>query len=86
MKRAPVVVAALLIVPAFSSEDAVERVIDGISESGRVHGFGVSSSERLRPTALLAPGDPPLLRFRYLDGKRRHRFGDLNLVLDDAGH
>lgn len=48
--------------------------------------IGRTSSERLAPDIRLAPGDPPILRFRYLDGKRRHRFGDLNLVMDDAGH
>lgn len=86
MMRFPILAAALLIVPAFSGEDTVERIVERIALSGRVETVAVSSSERLRPTALLAPGDPPLLRFRYLDGKRRHRFGDLNLVLDDAGH
>lgn len=80
MKRALAVI--LLAVPAFSSEAALDRIL----QSGRVQMFGVSSSERLRPAARLAPGDPPLLRFRYLDGKRRHRFGDLDLVMDDAGH
>jgi hypothetical protein len=27
-----------------------------------------------------------LLAFRYFEGKDRHRFGQLDLVLDDAGH
>lgn len=77
-----VAVILLLAAPAFSDEAALERIL----ASGRVQTLGLSSSERLRPAARLAPGDPPLLRFRYLDGKRRHRFGDLNLVMDDAGH
>lgn len=34
----------------------------------------------------IAPGTPPMLAFRYLDGRRRGRFGGLDLVLDDAGH
>jgi hypothetical protein len=34
----------------------------------------------------IAPGAPPMLTFRYLDGRRRGRFGGLDLVLDDAGH
>lgn len=37
-------------------------------------------------TLRLAPGMPPLLAFRELDGRRRGRFGGLDLVLDDAGH
>ena len=72
----------LLAVPALSNEEALERIL----ASGRMQTLGVTSSERLAGTAQLAPGDPPLLRFRYLDGKRRHRFGDLDLVMDDAGH
>ena len=54
--------------------------------TARVLAIGQTSSERLRPEARLAPGKPPTLAFRYLDGKRRHRFGDLEPVLDDAGH
>ncbi len=71
---------------AAAAKTPVDRAIDRVAESGRVQTIGVSSSERLRPEAMLAPGDPPLLRFRYLDGKRRSRFGDLDLVMDDAGH
>ena len=71
-----------LVVPALGTEATLER----IEASGRVLLIGADASERLRPDALLAPGDAPRLRFRYLDGKRRHRFGDLNLVMDDAGH
>lgn len=80
MKRLAVI--ALFSASALSEEAALERIL----ASGRVQTIGVSSAERLAPAARLAPGDPPLLRFRYLDGKRRHRFGDLNLVMDDAGH
>ncbi len=71
---------------AAAATTPVDRAIDRVAESGRVQTIGISSSERLRPEAMLAPGDPPLLRFRYLDGKRRSRFGDLDLVMDDAGH
>lgn len=80
MKR--ILVLVLLAVPALSDESALDRIL----ASGRIQMIGLTSSERLAPSALLAPGDPPLLRFRYLDGKRRHRFGDLDLVMDDAGH
>ena len=77
-----VLLLSLLAAPALSDEAVLERIL----ASGRMHTIGESSSDRLRPTAPLAPGDPPVLRFRYLDGKRRHRFGDLDLVMDDAGH
>lgn len=48
--------------------------------------LGESNSERVAVKRLIAPGAPPLLAFRYFDGKDRHRFGQLDLVLDDAGH
>ena len=57
-----------------------------IAASGRVQLIGETSTARLQPTAPLAPGAPPILAFRYFDGQARHRFGDLDLVMDDAGH
>jgi len=57
-----------------------------IAKSGRVTEQGESESQRITPKPALAPGPPPLLQFRYLEGKMRHRFGDTALVLDDAGH
>ncbi len=57
-----------------------------VSASGHVQLIGESSTARLQPSAPLAPGAPPILAFRYFDGQARHRFGDLDLVMDDAGH
>ena len=49
--------------------------------------LGESNSARVAvERRLIAPGAPPLLAFRYFEGKDRHRFGELDLVLDDAGH
>jgi hypothetical protein len=48
--------------------------------------IGESPSERLNPTALYAPGAPPVLSFRYFDASDRGRFGNLGLMTDDAGH
>ena len=57
-----------------------------IAASGRMASIGESPSQRIAPIAMLAPGQPPLLSFRYFDGKDRRRFNSLDLVLDDAGH
>lgn len=62
------------------------EVLEKILISGRLDTVGLSSSDRLKPIARLAPGDPPLLAFRYLEDRRRHRFGKLDLMMDDAGH
>lgn len=53
-----------------------------IAQSGRVLTLVPVLDDRIR----IAPGAPPLLAFRYLDGRQRGRFGGLDLVLDDAGH
>jgi len=57
-----------------------------IAGSGRMASVAQSPSERIAPPAALAPGPPPLLSFRYFEGKDRRRFNGLDLVLDDAGH
>ena|GEM_PF-1236587 len=84
---------ALLLLPVSAQEQAVEdreqeveRLIDEISESGRVLQVAEDPSGRVDPTPRIAPGDPPLLAFRYFEGQAKHRFGQLDLVMDDAGH
>jgi hypothetical protein len=59
---------------------------DRLLESGRIAGLADSPSERLAPPPRLAPGAPPVLRFRYFDATDRGRFGNLGLMTDDAGH
>lgn len=67
-------------------EEAVRRLIEEIARSGQVVEIAEPVSERAEPPRQLAPGDPPLLAFRYFEGKERHRFGQLDLMMDDAGH
>jgi hypothetical protein len=67
-------------------EEAVRRLIEEIAESARVVEIAEPASDRAEPPRLVAPGDPPLLAFRYFEGKERHRFGQLDLMMDDAGH
>jgi hypothetical protein len=77
---------SLYLLLMFASNEAAVSWIQRVAESGQVMEIATSPSERLAPPALIAPGAPPLLSFRALEGKQRHRFGDLDLVLDDAGH
>jgi hypothetical protein len=63
-----------------------ELLIKQTAESGRVLTLAVSTSERLSSRPQIAPGAPPLLSFRFFEGQQRHRFGELDLVIDDAGH
>jgi hypothetical protein len=57
-----------------------------IAKSGRMVSVAESPSQRIAALPAVAPGAPPLLSFRYFDGKDRRRFTGLDLVLDDAGH
>jgi hypothetical protein len=61
---------------------SLAELLRAIEQSGRVLTLARPREEELR----LAPGAPPLLTFRYLEGRKRGRFGNLDLVLDDAGH
>ena len=63
-----------------------ELLIKQTAESGRVLTLAEPASERLSPGPRIAPGAPPLLSFRFFEGQQRHRFGELDLVIDDAGH
>jgi hypothetical protein len=63
-----------------------EILIRQVSLSGRVLEIGTAGSERLSPPREIAPGAPPLVSFRFFEGRERHRFSGLELVIDDAGH
>ncbi len=75
----------LLALPPATAEKLWPQVLDSLERSGRAIEIVEFAKEKLE-SPRLAPGAPPLLSFRYLEGQRRHRFGELGLVLDDAGH
>jgi tetratricopeptide (TPR) repeat protein len=68
-----------------SPEAQIANLLDDLATSGRILEAG-DLTDRLGTRHQLAPGRPPLLEFRYLEGAARHRFGTLDLVIDDAGH
>lgn len=69
-----------------ASGEGTAKLVLAVADSGRVVEMAEPPGERVTPPLRLAPGAPPLLALRYLDGKARHRFGDMDLVLDDANH
>ncbi|HLM98446.1 MAG TPA: hypothetical protein VK335_04155 [Bryobacteraceae bacterium] len=75
----------LLLLALLASPD-VERLTKQVIDSGRVVEIAVPPSQRLAPPPKIAPGAPPLVSFRLFDGRMRHRFSNLDLVLDNAGH
>lgn len=78
----------LLLAPAdtVGREAQIRQRIEDISRSGRVVEIGETRDRLTDPRQQIAPGAPPILSFRYFQGADRHRFGKLDLMLDDAGH
>jgi hypothetical protein len=70
-----VMVACLLAAPP-SEKDLVARIVSA----------GDAPDWRVGPGMRIAPGPPPLISFRYYEGKLHQRFGNSELMLDDAGH
>jgi hypothetical protein len=64
---------------ATSSE--VQSAVKRAAESGRVTLLDQREQGRSVP-----PGKAPVLSFRYMEGASKHRFGDWDLMVDDAGH
>jgi hypothetical protein len=75
-----------LLLLALLAPPELERLTKLVIDSGRVIEIAVPPSQRLAPPPRIAPGAPPLVSFRFFDGRMRHRFSNLDLVLDDAGH
>jgi hypothetical protein len=65
-----------------SEQPRMTELVRAVEQSGRVLALVREVDDHLQ----IAPGAPPLLMFRYLEGRERGRFGGLDLVLDDAGH
>jgi len=57
-----------------------------VADSGRCVTLAETPDARVSPQPMIAPGPPPLFSFRYYEGKAHHRFGNTDLMLDDAGH
>jgi len=69
-----------------AGSEAERTIIEEISQSGRVVSLAEDPDSRVAARKMLAPGPPPLLSFRFYEGKLHHRFGNSELMLDDAGH
>lgn len=65
---------------------AQQETIKQISDSGRCADLAESPDARVAPEMKVPPGPPPMLSFRYYEGKLHHRYGNSELMLDDAGH
>lgn len=75
---------ALLVLAALLAEP--QSLVQQIADSGRCAAIGESPDARVAARPRIAPGPPPSISFRYYEGKQHHRFGNAELMLDDAGH
>ena len=75
-----------LLLLALLASPELDRLTRQVIASGQVVEIAVPPSERLAGPPKIAPGAPPILSFRLFAGKERHRFNNLDLVLDNAGH
>ena len=76
----------LLIVALLVAETNRISDLEQIARSGRCVSSVEKPDFRIAPLDKIAPGPPPLLSFRLYEGKQHGRFGNSDLMLDDAGH
>ncbi len=69
-----------------AAPESVETLLAKIAASGRCADLSEAPDRRVSPPAAIAPGLPPVLSFRYYEGKLHGRFSNTDLMLDDAGH
>lgn len=72
--------------PSVTSSDAERKLVEQIAESGRCADLSEAPEARVSLPRMVAPGPPPLLSFRYYEGKLHHGLDNIDLMLDDAGH
>jgi hypothetical protein len=74
--------------PPAGSKAAPETstVLEKIDRSGRCATVGQTAEQRLTKQPLIAPGAPPVLSFKLYEDAKHHRFGNVDVMLDDAGH
>ncbi len=75
----------IFLVMAAAPTDA-QAMTKQVSDSGRCVALAESPDQRVEDKREIAPGPPPILSFRFYEGKQHHRFGNGELLLDDAGH
>jgi hypothetical protein len=63
-----------------------QALIKEVAESGRCADLSQDPDARVLPLSMIAPGPPPVLSFRYYEGKLHHGLENTDLMLDDAGH
>jgi len=78
---------ALQQAPNVAKRPTPERVlVEQIDRSGRCAALSQTPKQRLMERPVIAPGPPPVLSFKLYEDAKHHRFGNVDVMLDDAGH
>jgi hypothetical protein len=72
--------------PHVTSLESEQELIKEVAASGRCADLSQDPDARVSPRSIVAPGPPPVLSFRYYEGRLHHGFENTDLMLDDAGH
>lgn len=74
--------------PSKASKPLPEAItlLEKIDRSGRCATVGHTPQQRLMQRPMIAPGAPPVLSFKLYEDAKHHRFGNVDVMLDDAGH
>lgn len=80
------IAAVLLQAQVSASAQPAPKMAADKQTSTRCVAAAESPDARVAPKPSVAPGPPPMLSFRYFEGKLHHRFNNMDLMLDDAGH
>jgi hypothetical protein len=80
------VAASQALAPHVTGLESEQASIKEVAESGRCADLSQDPDTRVSPLSMVAPGPPPVLSFRYYEGKLHHGFENTDLMLDDAGH
>jgi hypothetical protein len=75
-----------MVAPHATGLESEQVLIKEVAESGRCADLAQEPDNRVSPLPMVAPGPPPVLSFRYYEGKLHHGFDNTDLMLDDAGH
>jgi hypothetical protein len=78
--------ASKMVAPHATGLESEQVLIKEVAESGRCADLSQDPDIRVSPVPMVAPGPPPVLSFRYYEGKLHHGFDNTDLMLDDAGH
>jgi hypothetical protein len=80
------VAASQPLAPQAKGLESERTSIKEVAESGRCADLWQDPDARVLPLPMIAPGPPPVLSFRYYEGKLHHGLENTDVMLDDAGH